>query len=164
MKCKEFQDLIITEYVDGEISPDNLNLVNEHIDNCNTCRQFRDAVVNIAVEPFKNINKADVPEFIWERINEKIQQKNKSLLNNWFETIRNLFKFPRLAIATVSISVALLVSLIFINKPNNNSFVDSQYYVDTNLNESHEQYFSYLNNNVEENNGFGTAIEEYLLY
>lgn len=155
MKCKKFQDIMITDYLDGEIDAEKKKLVEEHLAVCSHCREYKAAVTKSTVEPFRKAETINPSDSVWRRIKEKIEEDRPSLAPRVFYIPRPVFSLA------VVIALALFLGILakfYINKQEI-AKVQSERQVD---------YFSYLfrgNGYISsrEGVGYGTAIEEYFL-
>ncbi len=157
-KCKKIQDIIITDYIDGELEGNELKIIEDHLLDCESCRKFaqsaRESMSKIHVKP------KDVPEDLWLSIRSAIENENRSKNNVIFRITEyiKLLRFPRLVPVFGGVSVVILIVV---------SIVLGRV---TKLANENEQ-FEYLSNLLSVNNGYstaeniglGTAIEEYFL-
>ena len=79
MTCELIRELILTDYSDGQLSPDRVKKVDEHLMHCLNCRVLAQTVRKEVVEPFMNPKMEDVNPAIWRRIKDTIQEEQKSL-------------------------------------------------------------------------------------
>lgn len=163
MNCKRIKELIMTDYVDGEASAELQKEVEEHLSTCSQCKQFEQALRQIAVEPFKKAQIIKPPESVWYGIKEAIEEKQSEGLfvglKNVLSTIFNLRK-PVVAMAIVA--AVIFIAAVFVKLPFNNQHAVSGYL------EEQIDFLSYLD--ADEINYFngeyvdlGTTIEEYFL-
>jgi len=150
MRCRKIRNLIITDYTDNEISPENRNLVDRHLKDCGRCREYKAVLTGSAVEPFRKIITVEPSDSVWRGIKEAIRPKSgPSLMPEFFYVPRHVF-----ALATAVVMVFFLGVLA-------KTYMDRH---DTAGLDSADQteYFASLfrdNGNI----GYGTAIEEYFL-
>ena len=57
MNCKKIQEWILTDYLDGEMSQDQKDVLEKHISSCSECKRFLFAAKETVVEPFVNSKK-----------------------------------------------------------------------------------------------------------
>jgi hypothetical protein len=72
MECKKIQELLLTDYIDGEAGDALKNEVERHVNICHTCRQFKQSLLKIAIEPFRKAKESKPPDLAWNRIKEAI--------------------------------------------------------------------------------------------
>lgn len=167
MKCKKVKDMILTDYSDREMRPEEGMLVEKHLALCKACREFASVVTKSAIEPFRKVETQKPLDSIWHRIKETIeaearQETRPYLIPNLTDKLKNFIYIPRpvFAIATVVV-VALFLGIFTKLYTNRQEIARSQ---------SQEQV-EYLANLLGENGyvsngediGYGTAIEEYFL-
>ena len=188
MECKKIQKLLLTDYIDGEASDALKNEVERHVNICHTCRRFERDLLKTAIEPLRKAKESKPPDLVWNHIKETLgretlgkealgkeaiilEERGKSggflaqvldyLLDicHW-GSLSSISK-PVLALATVLCAVLVLIATIIRFQTNNQRVAqvepDKQVeYLAHEMGDS--EYFS-----PEENNGYGTAIEEYFL-
>jgi len=165
MNCKKIQELILTDYLDDQISDDWRPRIKIHFARCNQCKEFFEAARKAVAEPFVNVNKINPPEFIWQRVKETImaeQQKKTSLVASFLEKLKSISYAPKpaFAIAMTMAMVILVVTMVKLRINNQET-----------LSVNSEGQRGYLAYSIEEpvdilandNGGFGTSIEEYFL-
>jgi len=165
MNCEKIKELILTDYIDNEMNDEEKIGLNIHFARCRGCKEFFETVKNTVVKPFANAKKIEPSGFIWRRVKEAIiakQQKKLDFAASILEKLKSVFyiPWPALAISTIMalvLIVVLMTTLKFSNKE----------VLETNKEEQAE-YSAYsietpvsalLNND----DGFGTSIEKYLL-
>jgi len=166
MKCKKIQELLLTDYLDGEVSTAVRNEVENHVKWCHRCRQFEQGLLQSAVEPLRKAGGLRPPDSVWEHITKAIILEERKQSESAFSRLP--YAFPRIflrskaAVALATVGVVLLLMLAvrgFKATDQRVSQVQPERqgaYLTDLLNEP--EYFS-----VEENDGYGTAIEEYFL-
>ncbi len=77
MKCNKFRDLIITDYVDGELDEQGKQEVERHLQGCAGCREFAAAVSTLALDPLRKTVSAEPPAFLWTRIQSRLEQDHQ---------------------------------------------------------------------------------------
>ena len=164
MNCKKIKELIITDYLDGEIDLTLKKEIEGHLKVCNQCRQFVQALRQSAVEPFKDAKRNMPPESVWRNIESAIeQQRTKNVFGNIADKIYALFPVRKPAFVVATIITIALIALV-IMRP---SF-DSRNAINAHLNEQIE-FLAATNNDYESAypdmayTGLGTNIEEYFL-
>jgi anti-sigma factor RsiW len=129
MNCKMIQELIITDYVDGEAGHDLRREVEAHLGSCSTCRQFEKAVREVAVKPFKGMPREEAPAYIWNRVKEEISlQKSPALTEKVLEALHGfasaILRIPRPALAFAA-AAAIIVAIVLARMPSTNNSLDS---------------------------------------
>ena len=78
MKCKEIQEVLLTDYLDGMMNEQNRREAEAHLSSCVYCKEFMEIAIESTVEPFKNAPKLSLShEKIWQRIKEEIISEEK---------------------------------------------------------------------------------------
>ena len=167
MECKKIQELLLTDYPDGEVKGRLKNKVEEHLRICLECRQFEHTLRRAAIEPFKNTIKIKPRASVWNRISEAIvleeRKKSESFLGKIQDFLQRIFSMPRVAytLATVITAVFILAVMAIKFQPSDHKVVTMQPTEEI-------EYLTYLMGeadyfSVDENGGYSTAIEEYFL-
>ena len=166
MYCKKIRELIITDFIDQELSPRLNKKVLYHLESCIKCREFEQQVRNSAKDVFKKTGQINPPEYIWHRIKESIEKKEQSIIPETGtlldRLLRNILTFPKPVFAVVTLAVVIVISLAVMKLPVRNQDIVSVY-----LSEQ-MQFSGYLNGEGQSyyDSGsidLGTSIEEYLL-
>jgi len=159
MKCNKVRDILLTDYIDGELDRETSSRVEEHLSGCAACRTFYETVKARTEAPFRDAEDIKPPEGLWERIEAEISRQNAPLQRpDLAEVLSSIFSLKKPVLAAVSILVLIAVF-----------FGGSRYmqYRNYNLAKDYlDQQVSYLlgaDENGENGNGFGTSIEEYFL-
>ena len=100
--CRKIRKLF-SEYIDGVLDEENLNLVEEHLSKCEACRKELNKLIKM-LEILKNLKREDTPPNFLETLHERIRQR-KAL--NAF--LNELLKNPN-----VKVPLAVCVMIIFI--------------------------------------------------
>ena len=158
MNCEKIRELILTDFTDGRLNEDMQKQASSHLSSCANCQEFAKTVSKIAIEPFKNAQKINPPDYLWYRFKDSIaSQKPRPAFSGLFENLQ-VFFHPRPALALATIAVVVIIASLFI-KP---------YLVgkETNLYLNDQMDFvSHLgqNGNGGSEINLGTSIEEFLL-
>jgi hypothetical protein len=111
MKCREIQDLLLTDYQDGAASASIKSKVEAHLIGCRDCREFLSVARKLEAD-LKPSPAVQPPAYLWEQIREKIEAKPVSLLDGiqvWWEDVLAGF---RPAFVNGSLVAATLVLLV----------------------------------------------------
>jgi predicted anti-sigma-YlaC factor YlaD len=128
MDCKKIRDLIATDYIDTELSVALQKEIRQHLDSCGACRQFEQALRKASVEPFKTAKEIKPPDFVWERIKEGIQVRERGSLLDY---LRGLLSRPRPVFAlgtalAAFITVAVVINISLGSRRQFNSYLQEQ--------------------------------------
>lgn len=75
-ECNKFRDLILTDYLDGELDKEPRERLEAHLSVCPACQAFaREAKERLEV-PFKKIKPEKVPEQVWRNIRGQIEAES----------------------------------------------------------------------------------------
>lgn len=157
MKCEKIRDLILTDFLDDQLSSGIKKKVESHLDQCVQCREFLHSLQEAAVLPFKQAQESLPPEFVWQRIKAGIsgiplpERAPVQAPGGFFGWLAHA---PRPVYVLAALLV--LVSAFFIrgriNTRNSGQAEYAEYYASL----SEESF-----NN--EGDSYGTLIEEYFL-
>lgn len=161
MNCKKVQDLLWTDYIDGQLDVKWKTEVDKHLVNCSSCREFAQLAKQTAVEPFLKIEDIQPPPQIWTKIKEQIQGEERLSSNpvvDFLEQLKHVLAIPRSALA---FALALMMVVMV------GSFTRFNVQPKTDTTEQIE-YLSSLfeapnDSLIGETGGFGTTVEQYFL-
>ena len=165
MNCKRIKELILTDYIDNEMSDAERMRLNIHFAHCHECKELFDTVKNIAINPFAHVKKIDPPGFIWQRVKEAIiakQQEKLDFVDAAFEKLRSIFYIPKPALAMVTImTLVFIVVLTTTLKLSNNKVLEisSEDQAEYSIYSIETPVTTFLN----DDGGFGTLVEKYFL-
>jgi anti-sigma factor RsiW len=75
MNCKEIKHLILTDYVDGELSPAKAKLLESHLAGCSACRLQAQAMQQQGEIFAQGPNIGTPHEMVWNRIKTGIRER-----------------------------------------------------------------------------------------
>jgi len=113
-KCDIFKDLILTDYIDGELDKNNKASIESHLFECDECRAFLKEVKDKAGLPFQKVLRQPVPSELWDAIKQNIEQEIPvtAPLDVFIDKLKGLFVFPRLVPIFASLVLMLLVGTV----------------------------------------------------
>jgi hypothetical protein len=167
MKCEDVKELILTDYLDGQLGKEQKTQIEKHLAICSECKEYELLTRAAVVEPFNDLEKHNPPEATWNKIREQIEEERPQYEpeNSFADLILRIKEFlyiPKPAFVVTSILVLLLVGITVITlKP------DNQKVVQVNP-ESQIECINYLMTVFDQegangNDDFGTSIEDYFL-
>jgi predicted anti-sigma-YlaC factor YlaD len=114
MNCKKIQEVIITDYIDEQMTNKAKSLIDQHLARCTACAGYLSSIRKAAVNPFANVSKEIPDQVLWVRIKQTIEEEQQyqleaSLKPNFWERLRLGVHIPRPAFA-----LATVVTMIFI--------------------------------------------------
>ncbi len=100
--CKDIQELILTNYLDGEIDQELKIRIDRHLDECAECRKFAAEAKETLIVPFQQAPAEKVPAHLWTAIKDKIENVEAPApqmhwARRWVETFSYLKLAPILA-------------------------------------------------------------------
>jgi anti-sigma factor RsiW len=99
MKCDKYRDIIITDYVDGELDERGKQEIDRHLRDCAACRAYAAAVSNLAVEPLRTTIPVEPPAFLWTRIRSHLEQEPVHGGLKWLNVVATFSMFVVMALA-----------------------------------------------------------------
>jgi anti-sigma-K factor RskA len=156
MNCKKVKELLLTDYIDCEISIALRQKIDKHISGCNDCRSFQEQVEKNLPPLFSKARVDSPSDEMWHNIKSKILSKGQEAKDNIF-ILRPFVKKSIFAFATAA---ALLLAVISFKVQNgrhsvNNILLEEAYYLYNSGGNGKTGFFSQPN--------FGTIIEEYFM-
>ena len=163
MNCKKIQELIITDYLDNEVSAAVREEVRAHLASCPGCREFEQAVRRSASEPFRKMKRQEPSAEIWQRIKAALEQKqekeSRGLLAGFLDSLSSVFRSRKPVFALSSAIAAAIMVIFLVQAPLYRQKMINQYLQDE------SQYMLSLrapvNGGIESELEFGTGIEQY---
>lgn len=110
MRCDKVKELLMTDYIDGQLDGQTEKLVRQHLESCAACRAFEASVRKSAVEPLKAAAQKRPPAYVWERIRREVyEEKSSAAFGGLKERLGELFAVPRLRLAAVTVAMVVIV-------------------------------------------------------
>ena len=159
MNCKKAQDLILTDYLDGEMDENGIAAIEKHLKGCLQCKEFSIVARKAGNELFLGADRANVPEYLWRRVRETIlaeERKRRTFASVILEKFKTILYMPKPALAIATVVVLLLaIGTVTTIRINNQAATNTE-------------YFEYLagpaaDNSINDNGNFGTSIEKYFM-
>jgi len=100
MNCERIQELILTDYLDDQLNPDQKNHIDQHLAQCPVCLDFTAAARKTVVEPFLHSKELEPSSSVWSGIKESIlaQEERTNVFVSWWKKNQSL-ALPRPAMA-----------------------------------------------------------------
>lgn len=113
MNCEHVQELILTDYSDGLLTPKAERRVEDHIKKCPACTQFAQRVKQDALRPLEG-PMAEPDPFIWQRIRNEIERGSAPVHAKvtTADILANFLKSFRPAAAVVGIFLLMAIAPI----------------------------------------------------
>ncbi len=116
MECKKVQEWLITDHLDGELTPAESSSVRQHVEGCAACREFWEAVRGTLEEPFKGISELQPDPIVWQKIRGMIATEG-ARSEGWIEKIGRALEpvlrpLPAFRFAFVAAMVLMVVVLV----------------------------------------------------
>lgn len=180
MKCDKIRELILTDYVDGQLVSSELKKLEAHLNSCKTCHEFAATVQRELAAPFEELEKVEPPVVIWENIKKAVTPVEEKL--STFDTLvrffGNLQTLRQTALLMAGVVIVLGVAFLVTRKEASPTQMVQEQKINVQLvaNEKpmlldeetlEEEYLAYLADDYAAVDdifeGYGTAIEEYFL-
>ena len=159
-KCDHFKDLILTDYIDGELDKNSVGNLESHLLDCSDCRVFFKEVKDNAVLPFQQALHQPAPAQLWDTIKQSIEHKNqaKSPLADCIAQLKGWVFAPRMIPVFASLILMFLAGDVALNT------IQIQQAREKDQGEYLVALLSSRDSSVpSENNDWGTPIEHYFL-
>ena len=163
MNCKKAQELMLTDYLDGEMNEKRKAFLEGHLKSCQKCKEFSLIAKKVGTELFLGAERANVPEYLWRRVRETVLaegKKRRAFTATLLGKLKAILYMPKPALAIITV-VILLIAIGTVTKINNNAAINA-------VSLSQAEYFDYLTTDAVDSpmNGsgsFGTPIEKYFM-
>jgi anti-sigma factor RsiW len=159
-KCDYFKDLILTDYIDGELDKNSAGGLESHLLDCSDCRVFFKEVKDNAALPFQQALRQPVPVQLWDTIKQSIEHENqaKSPLTDYIAQLKGWVVAPRMVPVFASLILMFLAGSVTLNT------IQVQQAREKDQGEYLISLLGPRDSLVpSENNDFGTPIEHYFL-
>jgi anti-sigma factor RsiW len=165
MKCKQIQELILTDYLDGQMNREQRGQLEAHLTGCSHCKEFEAMARRTVIEPFKEAERFEPPDAVWHQIKEQIEQREQGNTNPFVDLIvriKSFFHIPKPVFAAATIMTALLIAVVLIKSaPEKGEMPNLKF-------EEQIEYMAYLVEgsdqfSLDQDEAYGTSIEEYFL-
>lgn len=168
MKCKRVKDLLLTDFIDGQLDEALRQEVDVHLKMCKKCGQFEQELRHSAIEPLAELKEIEPPDSVWQGIKEALYEQNEGItfakaaavLRGYLD---RFFSLPRPAFAFITVLAVFLVISGSMNlwslrsRRLINAYVQEQMEFFEGLDTDNEDSLMTNNDNLEE------AIEKYFL-
>ena len=104
--CRKIRELF-SEYIDGVLDKENIDLVEEHLSKCEACRKELNKLVEM-LKILKNLKKEETPPDFLETLHERI--KRRESLNAF---LNKLLKSPNVKVPLVVCIMIIFVIAVF---------------------------------------------------
>jgi len=159
-KCSGIKDLILTDYIDGELVKDAAGQVESHLLGCPECRAFLKEIKDNTAIPFHQSVRQPVPGVLWDMVRQNIENEGQApgLFSDFIEKIKGLLVIPRLVPIFASLALMLLAGSVTLN------VIHFQQAKDKDQGEYLVSLIGPTGSSLQaENNDPGTPIERYFL-
>jgi len=112
MKCHDWQNLILTDYLDNQMSKERTASLEDHLSACQECREFVTHARKAVIEPFKYAQKVEPSERVWQNIKEVIDEEKSVEFVSLWERFKKVVFIPKPAMAFTTVIIALLAATV----------------------------------------------------
>ena len=165
MTCKKIQEIILTDYLDGQLDGKQRSLLGRHLAKCRGCEKFSIYAIKNIAGLFTNAERLIPSEIIWRRIKGSIEASKREkpgLVTRFFERLKGALYIPKPATIFVTaltfILVIGLIGALYIGNQKRLLYNSQKTIQD---NDYYEELLS--DTYTVKDMGFGTAIEENFL-
>jgi len=112
MQCKKIQELLKTDYLDGEVNPQEEQFIKEHLAQCPECSRL-EKELRVHHLLFQGAKRKQVPERIWGNIRdaivaERLNQEEEALSLGILRRLRD-FIFARRPVFVLAASLSVII-------------------------------------------------------
>ncbi len=165
MKCEKIQELILTDYLDGQAKEELKVNIEKHLTSCADCKEYERMARATTVTPFNNTERLRPPATTWDKIRNQIKkeeqpQERTNPFANLIGGIKSLLYIPKPAFAIATVVIVLLVVVTVIKLPSEKIVKLST--------EDQIECMDYLlgvfnQESTDDNSDFETSLDEYFL-
>lgn len=122
MKCEQVKELILTDYLDGQLGKEQKAQLEKHLTTCRDCKEYELFTRTTVIDPFNNLERHNPPEAAWHNIREQIQeelprQESSNAFAYFINRIQTLLSIPKPALVVTPVIVLILVVITLIKLP-----------------------------------------------
>lgn len=159
MNCKKAEEMILTDYIDGNLKDEALREVEEHLAACQYCRDLAVRAVS-SRRMLKSAAREVPPEGLWSKIRAEIisEETKPGFFDRIFDQARYFFGHLRPAVAAAAVAAIVIfvlttARLVPVGSPFSGMTAHDDILEITSVGEESD----------DSEYGFGTAVEEYFL-
>ncbi|NTV28835.1 MAG: hypothetical protein HGA80_02020 [Candidatus Omnitrophica bacterium] len=113
MDCRKAEELILSDYVDGELKGELLRVLEEHLHSCPACQALASQTVDLGQAVFGGAV-SNPPERVWLAVRERISVGRSSLVERAQSWLILFFGEPRRVAFSVTLAMAVVVAGLFL--------------------------------------------------
>ncbi|MCA9403922.1 MAG: zf-HC2 domain-containing protein [Candidatus Omnitrophica bacterium] len=180
MKCEKVKELVLTDYVDGQLeTAEKVRLV-EHLKTCASCHEFAQAVEKELVAPFADLERPEVPPVVWQNIRTAIvpEEEPEPAGPAFIRFLDNLRSLRPALLILAGVVFVFMLSTLFTKSAGTPEQIAQPPVIQQQLAAQEgpsstdeltvETYLASLDDDYDDvydlaENGYGTALEEYFL-
>lgn len=118
MKCEKIREIILTDYLDGQLGRSGQEDIALHLSQCPACSAFALKAKQATIEPFAQHQPCEPPADLWQEIKSALGPKQeRSALKTWAENLLRIIFQPRPIFALSSTLAVILIGLVLIGSP-----------------------------------------------
>ncbi len=158
MECRRAEELILTDYIDGNLKGEALGEAEEHLASCERCRKLAGEAAH-AGKALKAIKREEPPQGLWYKIRAEIlsERTQPDTVRQILNSARYVFTHlrPAVALAAVAILILFVLTAIRLSPPGGtalNATLQDDVLAATSLDDWNGTEYD-----------FGTSAEEYFL-
>ena len=150
MNCKKIENILLTDYIDGNLKGEALRGVEEHLAACERCRGLAGRAVSSG-DLLKAAGMQSPPGDLWNKIRAGIisEEARPGILERVVDPLRYFFTHLKPVVAAVAVAVLVVFTLTMARPPVEQDDIMGLASLDEEVDES--EY------------NFGTPLEEYFL-
>ena len=115
-KCDHFKDVILTDYIDGELDKNSLRDAENHLLECGDCRSFLKVVKDSTRLPLRQAL-SEPPAYLWDAIRQGIELEKQatSPFADFIDNLKGFIFGPRIVSVFVSLVLMFVVGSVTLN-------------------------------------------------
>lgn len=122
MTCNEWQNIILTDYMDDQLKTSDQKDLEQHLQNCPACAAFTQKVTAIVKMPFDDLKRTEVSEVVWQNIQDQITEEESVIaadlpVTESFDWARLLGRLLRPQWGLALVSVGIIVGFLYLGFP-----------------------------------------------
>ena len=161
---EQIKEIILTDYIDGELSPEQKQQIDALIAQDPELQEFLQAVKMSTQTPFENFGRDLPAKHVWENIKEEIapvgvKATSQSPLQGIVEQLKHIFSLSFMRYGMAFALILIIVTIVGVNSRNNEQRMVFQAVEQV-------EYLTFITDEVFNDDitmDYGSAIEQYFL-
>jgi len=116
MDCDEYQNRILTDYLDNQMNENERETLEKHLLSCRNCHEFYQSARKAVMEPFEEAQRGEPSEQVWQNIKNAIsEEKNVPETTGLLDWLKGFSLVPKPAVVFAITFVFIMGVAVTVN-------------------------------------------------